>query len=259
VRAAAERSLQLDPSLAEPRVALAMAHWHAYRWNEAGQEFHRAIAADSTSAVAHTQYGRYLLSIGRINDAIQEFLTARRLDPLAPTSSVWLSHALAYNGDYKDALQEGKRSRELDPNLWNNRTIIVFDMVAAGKLAEARAIVGSMFPPTPFDGMTAWILEKSGDKPRAAMIRKTLDAMPDTTWMVHTARMYAYLATSDTAKALDEMETALARSELLAQAIPFIDRFYDPVRQSARFAAVVRKAGLDGRGFTGQNGGRLSR
>jgi serine/threonine-protein kinase len=256
VRAAAERSLQLDSSLAEPRVALAMAHWHAYRWNEAEQEFHRAIAADSTSAVAHTQYGRYLLSVGRVNDAIQEFLTARRLDPLAPTSSVWLSHALAYNGDYKNALQEGKRSRELDPNLWNNRTIIVFDMVAAGKFAEARTIVGSTFPPTPFDGMTAWILEKSGDKPRAAMIRKTLDAMSDTTWMVHTARMYAYLATPDTAKALSEMETALTQKELLAQAIPFIDRFYDPVRQSARFAAVVRKAGLDGHGFTGVNGGR---
>jgi serine/threonine-protein kinase len=42
-RAAAERSLQLDPSLAEPRVALAMAHGHAYRWNEADNEFRRTM------------------------------------------------------------------------------------------------------------------------------------------------------------------------------------------------------------------------
>lgn len=77
---------------------MAMAHWHAYRWNEADAEFRRAISADSTAAAAHTQYGRYLLSVARIDDAIREFQTARRLDPLAPTSSVWLSHSLAYKG-----------------------------------------------------------------------------------------------------------------------------------------------------------------
>lgn len=88
------------------------------------------------------------------------------------------------------------------------------------------------------------------------MIRQSLDAKPDSTWNVHVSRVYAYLATPDTTKALTEMEASLAHRELLAQAIPFIDRMYDPVRQSPRFAAVVRKAGLDGRGFTSPNGGR---
>jgi eukaryotic-like serine/threonine-protein kinase len=259
VRAAAEKSLELDPTLAEPRVALAMAHWHAYRWKEAETEFHRAIAADSTAAVAHTQYGRFLLSVARIPDAIREFRTARRLDPLAPTSSVWLSHALAYTGDYATALAEGRRSRELDPTLWNNRTILVFDIVAAKQFALARQIVGDAVPPVPFDGMTAWILELAGDKPRAAAIRRNLDSKPDTTYSIHTSRAWAYLATSDTARALSEMETAIAGREIIAQGIPFVDRLYDPVRQSARFAALVRKAGLEGTGVTRPNGGRPAR
>ena len=256
VHVAAEKSLELDPALAEPRVALAMAHWHAFRWNEADAEFRRAIDADSTAAAAHTQYGRYLLSVARVEDAMREFRIARRIDPLAPTSSVWLAHSLAYTGDYVAALDEGKRSRELDPTLWNNRTILVFDLVAVGKSEEAREIVGETIPPMPFNGMTAWILELAGDKARAAAIRRDLDLTPDTTWMVHTARAYAYLATPDTARALSEMEVALTRRELIAQAIPFIDRLYDPVRKSARFAALVRNAGLDGRGLTGLNGSR---
>ena len=255
-RAAAEQALRLDSTLAEPRMALAMAHWHAYRWKEAEDEFRRAINSDSTSAVTHTQFGRFLLTTGRVHPAIQEFRTARRLDPLASTSSTWLSHALAYTGDYNAAFEEGKRSRELDPNLWNNRTMPAFDLIAVGRLDEAREIVGNDPPPRVFDGMTAWNLEKIGNKTRAAALRRSLDA--DTTWMVHTARVHAYLATDDTAKVLDEMEAAFANGEIIVQTLPLLDRLYDPVRQSQRFAAVVRKAGLESRGFTGPNGGRPS-
>ncbi len=258
VRAAAERSLQLDPTLAEPRVALAMAHWLAYRWKEAEAEFKAAITADSTSAVAHTQYGRYLLSIGQVRFALEEFRTARRLDPLAATSSAYLAHSLAYTGDYAAALEEGKRARELDPGLWNNRTMVVFDLIDAGQRDQARAIIGDDVPPMGFRGMTAYALEVLGDKPRAAAIRKDLDAAPDTTWLVHAARAYAYLATPDTARALSEMEAAVTH-EMLAQMMPFLDRIYDRVRLSARFAAIVRKAGLEGRGLTGPTGGRPAR
>ena len=254
-RDAAEQSLALDPSLAEPHIALAMANWHGYRWNESEPEFKLALSADSTSAPAHTQYGRYLLSMGAIDRALVEFRVARRLDPLAPTSYVWLSHVLAYKGDFAQALEVSKRSRELDPTLWNNRTLIVFDLVRAKQFDEARKIVGSDFPPTPFDGMTANILQSLGDTRRAAEIQRALDAKPDTTWMVHVSRVYAYLLT-DTARALSEMEEALERREMLAQMMPFVDRIYDPVRGSARFAAVVRKAGLDGRGITARYGGR---
>src|SRR6185503_15761597 len=123
VRAAAERALQLDPTLAEPRVARAMAHWHAYRWKEAEEEFKRAIAADSTAAAAHTQYGRYLLSVANIPAAIEEFRKARKLDPLASTSSVWLSHSLNYSGDIAAADEEARRARDIDPNSFNNRTM----------------------------------------------------------------------------------------------------------------------------------------
>ena len=255
-RAAAERSLKLDPSLAEPRVALAMAHWHALRWDEADREFRRAIAADSTSAVAHTQYGRYLLTTARLRDAIAQLRIARRLDPLAATSSVWLSHGLAYIGEYAAAREEAKRSRDLDPNLLNNRTILVFDDVHAGRFAEARAAIGELNFPTGFDGMTAYNLELAGDKDGAAALRRKLESTPDTAWFVHSARAWAYIATGDTAKALTELETAVRMREIVSNSIPLVDRVYDRVRGSRRFAAIVKQLGLDGRGITGPTGGR---
>ena len=249
-RAAAERSLQLDPTLAEPRMALAMADWHAFKWAAAEEQFKRAIAADSTSMTSRTQYGRFLLSIGRVADAVREFQVAKRLDPLAGTSSVWLAYSLGRMGDDAGATAEGKRARELDPTLITTYTILALDRAGAGKLREARAIVGNTNPPIPFNGMTAYVLEKSGDRARAASIRQTLDAAPDSTWMIHTGRAFAYLATSDTAKVLTEMEIGFVQGEQIAQWVPFIDAMYDPIRGSERFANIVRRAGLEGRGFT---------
>ena len=249
-RAAAERSLQLDPTLAEPRMALAMADWHAFKWTEAEAQFRRAIAGDSTSPTTHTQYGRFLLSVGRVPDALRELQIARRLDPLAGTPSVWLAYTLGRTGNDAAATAEGKRARELDPTLITTYTILALDRAGAGKFSEARAIVGNTNPPIPFNGMTAYVLERAGDKARAASIRQLLDAAPDSTWMIHTGRAFAYLATSDTAKVLSEMEAGFAQGEQIAQWVPFIDRMYDPIRASARFANIVRRAGLDGRGFT---------
>ena len=254
-RAAAERSLQLDPSLAEARVALAMAHMHAYRWNEAEQEFRRAIAADSTSPTARTQYGRYLLQTGRIPDALRELQVARRLDPLSGTASVWLSQALSLMGNHSAAWQESKRARELDPNLLTVRTILPEDRISQGRLAEAREIVGNGPAPIPFNGVIAYILQITGDTGRASAIRTSIDATPDTTWLIALARGYAYLAI-DTAKALSAFEAAVARREFVPQWEPFPNRMFDKIRGSARFAEIVRRSGLEGRGLTGPMGGR---
>jgi hypothetical protein len=174
----------------------------------------------------------------------------------ARTTSVWLAHTLAYTGDRAAAAEERKRARELDPNLVTVRTLLPFDLVAAKRFDEARAFVGDSEIPIPFNGMTAHSLQLAGDAARAARIRRTLDSTSDTTWMIHSARMFAYLATRDTSKALSEMEAGLDARELVPQWIPFLDRIFDPVRHSERFAAIVRRSGLEGRALTGPTGGR---
>ncbi len=248
-RVAANRSLHLDPTLAEPRVALAMADWHAYRWREAEEGFRSALAADSTSSVVRTQYGRFLLSIGRVSEALEEFRIGQKLDPLAGTSSVWLAYCLGLLGDEAGALAESRRARELDPTLITAFTILALERAGSGKVDQAREIVGRTNPPIPFNGMTAYVLEKAGETTRAAELRRQLDAAADSTWMVHSGRMFAYLATPDTARALSELEAAFVRNEDIAHWIPFVDPMYDPIRGSTRFANILKRAGLEGRSF----------
>jgi Tfp pilus assembly protein PilF len=233
-----------------------MADWHALRWDDADREFKQAISADSMSAVARTQYGRYLITAARIPEAITQLRVARTLDPLAGTSSVWLSYALDKAGDKNAAREESRRSRELDPNFLNNRTVLVLDIVHDGRFKEALAATGTGTFPPGFSGMAAYNLEMAGDKARAAQLRKSLDSLPDTTWAVHTSRAWSYIATGDTAKALAELEAAANRREIIAQMIPLVDKVYDPIRQSPRFAEIIRRLHLDGRGLTSPGGGR---
>ena len=70
VEAAANRALALDSAQAEAHVALGMMHSHAWEWDAAGDEFRRALALDPTDASAHTQYGRYLIAVGRPQEAL---------------------------------------------------------------------------------------------------------------------------------------------------------------------------------------------
>jgi eukaryotic-like serine/threonine-protein kinase len=254
--AAATRALSLDPSLAEPHAALALAYMHAFRWSAAEQEFHLALAADSTSATARTQYGRYLMATGQILQARDQFRVARRLDPLAGTPSVWLSLMLSLSGDDAGSEEEARRAWELDSTLSTAHGVIALDRLHLGKLAEARAALGSGDQRGPGVGVSAFVLASLGDTARASAIRRSLDKLPANTWMLNTQRAFAYLGIPDTSRALAALETALRAREITPNSQPFAGRMYDGVRSSPRFAKVLAGFGLSNRGLTSPLGGR---
>jgi eukaryotic-like serine/threonine-protein kinase len=257
--AAATRALTLDPHLAEPHAALALAHMHAFRWPAAEQEFHRALEADSTSATAHTQYGRYLMATGQILAARDQYRIAIRLDPLAGTPSVWLSHMLSLSGDYAGAEEEARRAWELDSTLSTAHNVLALDRLHVGRLAEARAAIGSGDEDGPWSGVSAFVFASMGDTARAAAIRRRLDASPADTWMLNTAHAFAYLGIPDTSRALAALEGALRAREITPNWQPLAGRMYDGVRASARFARIVEGFGLGQRGLTSPLGGRPAR
>jgi hypothetical protein len=157
-------------------------------------------------------------------------------------------------GDHAAAWEESKRAREIDPNLFTARAFLSLDRARAGHLDEARAILGETIMETSFAGLNALTLQLTGDTVRVEAIRRYLAARPDTTWMVHTARANVYLARGDTSRALSELEEGTDRGELVE--LMFVDPILDGVRQSPRFAVIVRKLGLADRGFTGPRRGK---
>ena len=84
-KAAAEKALELDPTLARPHANLAL-YLSGYQWDfsVAEAEFRKALELDPSDATAHQWYSQYLSMIGgRAQEAIDEGNRARQLDPLS--------------------------------------------------------------------------------------------------------------------------------------------------------------------------------
>src|SRR6185295_16955847 len=77
-RAAAERALAIDESVAEAHTSLGMIRAQ-YDWDPKGaeKEFRRAIELNSNYATAHQWYGMYLFADARFEEALVELNKAK--------------------------------------------------------------------------------------------------------------------------------------------------------------------------------------
>jgi TolB-like protein/Tfp pilus assembly protein PilF len=87
--AAAEKALELDPTLARPHAVLASDKTE-YNWDFSGSEaeFRKAFELDPSDATAHQWFAEMLAAIGgRAQESIDEGNRAHQLDPLSPIIS----------------------------------------------------------------------------------------------------------------------------------------------------------------------------
>jgi hypothetical protein len=172
------------------------------------------------------------------------------------TAFVWLAHALSMSGKTDSALVVNRHAREVDPGLVLGRTFGAMDAVAAGNATLARSLATGIEAPPGWRGQAAYALGAAGDTLAARAILRDLDRLPSDTWMIHTALTLAALGMGDTARALSELEAALRAREITPEWDEFSDRMYDAVRQTPRFAAVVRGYDLDVSLLSSPTGGR---
>jgi TolB-like protein/DNA-binding winged helix-turn-helix (wHTH) protein/Tfp pilus assembly protein PilF len=117
-QAAAEKALQLDSTLAEAHTSLAAVEiLHDWDWQDAEQEFHRAIELNPNFAQAHHWYGNLLLGPeGRHEEAIGELRRAQELDPLSLIINADAGFAYYLAGRYEPALQAYRKVLAANPN-----------------------------------------------------------------------------------------------------------------------------------------------
>ena len=116
-RAAVERALQLDDSLAEAHTSLGMIKL-SYDWDWAGAEgeFKRAMDLNPGYPLAYVMYGQYLTMVGRHADAMPFFEKAHRLDPLFGQSYRGEAYSCFMAHKYDEAIVQYRRALELEPD-----------------------------------------------------------------------------------------------------------------------------------------------
>jgi serine/threonine protein kinase/tetratricopeptide (TPR) repeat protein len=117
-KAAAEKALELDPTLARPHALLGIAKM-GYYWDFAGGEadFQKAFELDPDDATAHQWYAEMLSYLGGHEaQAVEEANRAHELDPLSPIIRFALSEVYFRNRDYAKALEIATQLQADNPN-----------------------------------------------------------------------------------------------------------------------------------------------
>ena len=243
--AAARRALSLDSTLAEAHTSMALAYQHANQWTEAEREHQRAVTIDPGDAAAHQQYARFLFAVGRLDSATAEIRRAESLDPFSPVTASWIMAANQLAGRMDEAVAATQRGLELDslnPPILNVASRV---LLAAGQTRVAVATANRLPSVLPWVGLRAYVHAVAGDRETARGIVRAVEARRPLPWSAEQTVAYAWLGIGDTARALDALERATDAREIWPNWVPLIDPLYDGVRRSHRFAALIRRVGLD--------------
>lgn len=246
-RAAAEKALQLDSSLAEAHASLAFIKWqYDFDWEAGESEVRRAIALNPNYAEAHHQYGYLLAWQGRPDESLAEMKRASELDPLSAAITGDLGLPLTLQGKYEAAKEQFAKALELDPNYYIAHFQAGWVDIEWGKFREtvrelerARAEGSQPF----LAGWVGYAYAAGGKHDKAETMIAELKQMSSRRFVSPFCTAIVYLGLGDKERALDELDRAyVARSQWLT--FLKVDRIYDPLRSDPRFVALLKKVGL---------------
>ena len=119
-KAAANKALELDNSLAEAHTALAYV-LYSYERNlpESEREFRRAIELNPNYATAHQWFGGgNLVALGRFEEAIAEGKRAEEIDPFSLIVITQLAGSFNYARRFDESIGQSRKAIELDQNFY---------------------------------------------------------------------------------------------------------------------------------------------
>jgi len=244
-QAAAQKSLELDGSLAEGHYALANLKTYAWQWSDAEREYKRAIELNPNLALAHRWYASYLRLVGRSEQAVEEIKRARELDPLSPGVNATVGYLFFGAGQYDQAIEVLKKTIESNQTYPYAHLFLGFTYAAKGMYPQAIASyqeaikLGLDTPSTQIHlGVT---YAQAGSREQAQTILKRLQTSKDHVSPGELAMLYT--AMGEREQAFASLEKAYEAHDLQLQYLGVAPEF-DPLRSDPRFQALLRRVGL---------------
>jgi Flp pilus assembly protein TadD len=246
-RAAADRALQIDDSLAEARTSSAFIYHQQWRWTEAEEEFKRAIILNPNYPTAHHWFAYYLYTKRQFDDAMREIKRAQEVDPLSPVISENVALVYFLRNDLNSAIEQCQRTIELDPRFADAHYILGFAYLKQRRNEEATA---DFQKAVQLSGRAATYLSNlgycyavTGRRAEALAILKELEekhAKRESTGQF-LAGVYAGLGDKDQAFAWLERDFQQRSGQL--PTITWRPHFED-LRSDPRYADLLRRMGL---------------
>lgn len=239
------KALALNDRLAEAHYCLAgVAFQHDWNWQQAENEFRRAIELNPSLAGAHGAYATFLGAMGRFEEAIHEMRRAQELDPMAPTIGLGTIYWEARRFDL--ARMEWQRRLEMQPNNARVHMFLALLDVAESKTGEALreaetalSISGETF----FQEFSAFVYARVGMGQKAEGILRNLLSNKYRGYANPVGIALIFYALGSKDEGFEWMEKAC---EARSAALPYSNKWpmLDIPREDPRYLEILRKIGL---------------
>ena len=244
VRAAVDKALELDETLADAHASLAVIKRQDWDWAGAENEFKRAIELNPNLAWAHGAYGVALARMGRYSEALTENKRAQELDPLSTGFQDLEAGILRFARRYDEALERMQALIKTHPE-YSGRSERAYIYAAKGMYAEAIADYQESMR---VDGENTsdqiylgYAYAVSGKRDQAQAI---LNKLKTTSEYVSPAELaILYIGLGDKDRAFQSLERAYVAHDLQMQFLK-VDAHYDSIRSDQRFIDLMRRVGL---------------
>jgi TolB-like protein/Tfp pilus assembly protein PilF len=244
-RAAAERAVQLDDTLPEAHVTLALVHqFHSWNWAGAEREYQRALEIRPSFAMAHSWYGLMLATLGRAEASLDESRRAVDLDPLSLLLNLNLGWACYQARRYDDALKQAHHLLELDASFHEAHAMAATVCERLGDYARAaRYVAGALqhMGAVPGDAATLALPLRTDSAEAYWRSRlEILDVLPNARSRMPEMFIAAHLGLGEIDTALDIMERLLG---MHAGHCVFFksDPLFDPLRGHPRYERIIER------------------
>jgi serine/threonine-protein kinase len=248
-KAAAQRALEIDPTLAEAHTFLAYSQViYDWNWVEGERSFKRAIDLDPNNPAAHFRYGQvYLAPLGRVDEAVVEIERGLELEPLDVNMGATLAWTYFVNGQNDKALEQARKTYDLEPTHPIGRWMLSQAYIYKGMFEDAISLNEQWLqtdPTNQFALRDAGIAyAKAGRRDKAEEMITKFREIANTQYIPTCRIASIYGALDDKDKAFEELQKAFdARDWELYRSN--VDPYFSSLRSDPRFKEMLKRLNL---------------
>ena len=249
-KAAAEKALEIDGTLAEAHSSLAeVKTYYDHDWLGAEREFQRALELNPSYSTAHQWYAEYLALMGRHDESIIMGKCALELDPLSPIVATNLAGFYWLARKYDEAIERYQKILEMEPDfmaahLWLGLTYAEKGLYNEALAEFQKGIELSGGHDSPFLGWLGRVYCWTGKKKQAEIVLESEIERSKKMYISPFGIAVIYLGLGQNEQAFEWLEKAYEEKDHWMAALKVYSMF-DSVRSDPRFTSLLKKMGLE--------------
>lgn len=245
IRTLATKALELDSTLGEAHIDLAICAQYEFDWRTAQKEFNRGLELSPNSVTGHLWYAKFLALMGKHREVMEHRSIAARIDPVSPYAIQALGGYLSVMGRYDEAIEQFNAALTLEPGFGLARQGLGIAYVLKGLpergITELRAAC-IMFGGPRREALLGFAYGVSGRTAEARAILASFRERPSGSRVPALAMAQVYIGLGEKDQAFQWLEKAIDERDL-SVTLQW-DSIYASLRTDPRYFRLLQRMKL---------------